>query len=35
VQLFCDLEVGIPRSRLDEVLHRLQDIRGLEIKKKV
>ena len=30
-QLFCLLEVGIPKARLDEVLHRLNDIRSVEV----
>ena len=29
--LFCLLEVGIPKARLDEVLHRLNDIRSVEV----
>ncbi|MBX3238957.1 MAG: YigZ family protein [Chitinophagaceae bacterium] len=31
-QLFCDMEIGIPRNRLNEVLFKLQHIRGLELK---
>ena len=30
-QLFCLLEVGIPKARLKEALHRLNDIRSVEI----
>ena len=30
-QLFCLLRVGIPKSRLEEVLHRLNDIRSVEV----
>ena len=30
-QLFCMLEIGIPQNRLDEVLFKLKNIRGLEI----
>jgi len=30
-QLFCLLEVGIPKARLYEVLHRLNDIRSVEV----
>ncbi len=30
-QLFCLLRVGIPKSRLDEALHRLNDIRSVEV----
>lgn len=33
VQLFCQLRVGIPKSRLDEVLYRLNDLRCVELKK--
>ena len=31
VQLFCDMQIGIPKNRLDEVLFKLQDIRGIEV----
>ena len=30
-QLFCLLEVGIPKARLEEALHRLKDIRSVEV----
>lgn len=30
--LFCDMEIGIPRNRVDEVLFKLNDIRGATIK---
>jgi uncharacterized YigZ family protein len=30
-QLFCLLRVGIPKSRLEEALHRLNDIRSVEV----
>lgn len=30
-QLFCVLEIGIPKNRLDEVLFRLNDLRSVEI----
>ena len=30
-QLFCLLEIGIPKARLEEALHRLNDIRSVEI----
>lgn len=33
VQLFCHLEIGIPRNRYDEVIFRLKDLRGLEAEK--
>ncbi len=31
--LFCVLEIGIPRNRLDEVLFRLKELRGVEVEK--
>ncbi len=31
IQLFCKIEVGVPRSRLEEVLYRLRSIHTLEI----
>ena len=31
IQLFCDMQIGIPNNRLDEVLFKLRDIRGIEI----
>lgn len=33
MQLFCSLEIGVPKSRLDEVLFRLKDLRGAEVEK--
>lgn len=33
IQLFCHLEIGIPKNRLDEVLFRLKDLRVVEIEK--
>lgn len=30
-QLFCMMEVGIPRENLDTVVEKLQDIRGVEV----
>lgn len=33
MQLFCNISVGISKSRLDEVLFRLKDIKGIEIEK--
>ncbi|MFT3702435.1 MAG: YigZ family protein [Agriterribacter sp.] len=33
IQLFCHMLVGIPQNRLDEVLFKLKDIRGLEVNK--
>lgn len=32
-QLFCMMELGIPKNRLEEVLFRLKDLRGVEIDK--
>jgi uncharacterized YigZ family protein len=32
-QMFCLMEIGIPRNRLDEVLFKLQDLRTIEIEK--
>lgn len=32
-QLFCSLEIGVPKNRLDEVLFRLNDLRAIEIEK--
>lgn len=34
IQLFCDMQIGIPNNRLDEVLFKLKDIRGVEITQK-
>lgn len=33
-QLFCLLEMGVPKDRLDEVLFRLKELRGVEMEKK-
>lgn len=33
MQLFCSLEIGVPKNRLDEVLFRLKDLRGVEVEK--
>jgi uncharacterized YigZ family protein len=33
MQLFCSLTIGVPKNRLDEVLFRLKDIKGVEIEK--
>ena len=30
-QLFCSLEIGVPRNRLEEILSKLKDLRGVEI----
>lgn len=31
LQLFCLMQIGIPKARLDEVLHRIKGVRNLEI----
>jgi uncharacterized YigZ family protein len=31
MHLFCSLQIGIPKYRLDEVLYKFKDIRGVEI----
>lgn len=33
MQLFCLLEIGVPRNRLEEVLNKLKDLRGVEVEK--
>lgn len=33
MQLFCNMEIGIPKSKVNEAVYRLEDIRGVEIKK--
>lgn len=33
MNLFCDVEVGIPRNRLDEVLYKFKDLHTVEMKK--
>lgn len=33
MQLFCNITIGISKSRLDEALFRLKDIKGIEIEK--
>jgi uncharacterized YigZ family protein len=33
MNLFCALQIGVPKMRLDEVLYKLNDIRGVEIEK--
>lgn len=33
MQLFCNITIGISKSRLDEVLFRLKDVKGVEIVK--
>jgi len=34
MQLFCSLEIGIPKARLDEVIGRLSDMKGISAEKK-
>jgi uncharacterized YigZ family protein len=34
MQLFCDLEIGIPKSKITEALYRIKEIRGVEVSKK-
>lgn len=31
MQLFCSLEIGVPKNKLEEVLNKLKDLRGVEI----
>jgi len=33
MQLFCNITIGIPKSRFDEVMYRLKDIKGVELEK--
>jgi uncharacterized YigZ family protein len=33
LQLFSEIKAGIPKNRLDEVVHRLNDLRNVELKK--
>ncbi|HEY6505402.1 MAG TPA: YigZ family protein [Chitinophagaceae bacterium] len=32
-QLFCRMEIGIPRNRMEEVLYKLKDVRGVVVEK--
>ena len=32
-QLFYSIEIGVPKNRLDEVLFRLKELRGVEVEK--
>jgi putative IMPACT (imprinted ancient) family translation regulator len=34
LQLFCIVKMGIPVNRLEEVLYKLKDIKGMEVIKK-
>lgn len=33
MNLFCSLEIGIPKNRLDEVLYKLNNLRGIDVEK--
>lgn len=33
MQLFCQMQIGIPKNRLEEVLYRLKELRGITLKK--
>ncbi len=33
MHLFCSLQMGIPKNRLDEVLYKIKDLRGVEVVK--
>ena len=33
MNLFCTLQIGIPKNRLDEVLYKFKDIHGVEVQK--
>lgn len=33
MQLFCNLKIGIPKAKVKEAVYRLEDIRGVEIRK--
>ncbi len=33
MNLFCDVEIGIPKNRLDEVLYKFKDLHTVEMKK--
>lgn len=32
-QLFCLLEMGVPKSKMEEVLNKMKDLRGVEVEK--
>ena len=32
-QLFCSMEIGVPKNRLEEVINKLKDLRGVEVEK--
>jgi hypothetical protein len=31
-QLFVELKIGIPKNRLEEVIHKIQDLQGVSYK---
>lgn len=33
VQLFCSMEIRVPKSKLDEVMGKIKDLRGVEVEK--
>lgn len=33
MQLFCQLRIGIPKARLDDILYKLKDLHTVEITK--
>jgi uncharacterized YigZ family protein len=33
MNLFCSLQIGVPKNRLDEVLYKLNDLRNVEVEK--
>ena len=33
MNLFCSLQLGIPKHRLDEVLYKLKELRAVELEK--
>lgn len=33
MQLFCNMQIGIPKAKVREAVYRLEDIKGVEIKK--
>jgi uncharacterized YigZ family protein len=33
MQLFCSMEIGVPKNRLEEVMNKLNDLRGVELEK--
>lgn len=32
-QLFCSIEIGVPKNRQEELLYKLRDLRGVEVEK--